>query len=97
MKPLDRDLFLDLASTHELLLTVEDNALRGGLGEKVTCLIRDAGLACDVIALGLPDDFVSHGNVEDLHHRLSMDASGIAAAVVARLAAVSEGYEFPQA
>lgn len=97
MKPLDRDLFLDLASTHELLLTVEDNALRGGLGEKVTCLIRDAGLACDLIALGLPDDFVSHGNVEDLHHRLSMDASGIAAAVVARLAAVSEGYEFPQA
>ncbi len=97
MKPLDRDLFLDLAASHELLLTVEDNALRGGFGEKVTCLIRDAGISCDLISLGLPDYFVDHGDVETLHRHLGTDGNGIAAAVVARLAAVSEGYGFPQA
>ncbi len=96
LKPLDRNLLLDLAASHELLLTAEDNALRGGFGEKVSSLIRDAGLSCDLISLGLPDSFVDHGDVASLHRHLSIDASGIAAAVVARLAAVSEGYEFPQ-
>ncbi len=97
MKPLDRDLLLDLAGSHALLLTAEDNALRGGFGERVTSLVRDAGIPCDIICLGLPDNFVDHGDVQSLHRRLSMDASGIAAAVVARLATVAEGYEFPQA
>ncbi len=97
MKPLDRDLLLDLAASHDLLLTVEDNILRGGLGEKALTLIRDAGIPCDIITLGLPDNFVDHGDVESLHRHLSMDANGITAAVVARLAAVAEGYDFPQA
>ncbi len=97
VKPLDRNLFLELAGAHELLLTVEDNALRGGFGERLSYLIRDAGINCDIISLGLPDAFVDHGDVESLHRRLSLDGSGIAAAVVARLAAVSEGYELPQA
>ncbi|WP_333840040.1 1-deoxy-D-xylulose-5-phosphate synthase [Pelomicrobium sp.] len=85
VKPLDETLVLELAASHELLVTVEENAIAGGAGSAVLeCLARH-GLATPVLQLGLPDRFIDHGNPAHLLKGLGLDGEGIAAAVRRRL------------
>jgi 1-deoxy-D-xylulose-5-phosphate synthase len=85
VKPLDETLVLELAASHELLVTVEENAIAGGAGSAVLeCLARH-GLATPVLQLGLPDRFIDHGNPAQLLKGLGLDGEGIAAAVRRRL------------
>src|SRR5213082_1591828 len=62
-KPLDTELLEQLARTHELLVTVEDNVLMGGFGSAVLEALADADLMADtrVIRFGIPDRYVTHG------------------------------------
>jgi len=77
VKPLDADLVLELAATHALLVTVEDNAVAGGAGSGVNELLAAAGCACRVLNLGLPDRFLEHGGREELLAEVGLDAAGI--------------------
>ena len=77
VKPLDEDSVRELARTHDLLVTVEENAVSGGAGSAVNELLAAAGLSTTVLNLGLPDQFIEHGNVKQLLAECGLDADGI--------------------
>ncbi len=85
IKPLDEPLLLDMARHHELLVTIEENAVAGGAGSAVNESLQQHGVQIPVINLGLPDSFVEHGKHQDLLAQCGLDAAGIIEAVRAHL------------
>ncbi|OGT20160.1 MAG: 1-deoxy-D-xylulose-5-phosphate synthase [Gammaproteobacteria bacterium RBG_16_57_12] len=79
VKPLDEALLHDLALSHELLVTLEDNAVMGGAGSAVNEALAGMGLTVPVLNLGLPDRFVEHGSREELLADCGLNAEGILA------------------
>ena len=78
VKPLDQELILKLARSHELLITIEENAIAGGAGSAVNECLAAAGLMTRVIInLGLPDRFLEHGNHQQQLSHCGLDAAGI--------------------
>jgi 1-deoxy-D-xylulose-5-phosphate synthase len=86
VKPLDSDLVFRLATTHELIVTVEENVAAGGAGSAVAEALAANGIAVAVLTLGLPDHFVEHGDPQQLLIDCGLDGEGIARAVRERLA-----------
>ncbi len=84
VKPLDRALLLELASSHDGFVTLEDNVVMGGAGSGVAEVLGDAGVVLPVLHLGLPDVFQHHASREDLLGEAGLDAAGIRASVLAR-------------
>jgi len=87
VKPLDRELLAELARNHELLVSVEENALIGGAGSEVARALEEIGLAVPLLRLGLPDHFIDHGDQNLLLAELGLDVDGIVRQVRQRLAA----------
>jgi 1-deoxy-D-xylulose-5-phosphate synthase len=83
-KPLDEDMILQLARTHDALVTVEEGCLPGGAGSAVMEVLQAAGLATPVLALGLRDEFIEHGDPAKLLALQGLDAAGIEQAVQKR-------------
>ncbi|MCP5279679.1 MAG: 1-deoxy-D-xylulose-5-phosphate synthase [Thiobacillus sp.] len=81
VKPLDRDLIRQLAETHDLLVTTEENVVMGGAGSAVAECLAELSLARLLLHLGLPDRFVEHGDPATLLARCGLDAAGIESAV----------------
>jgi 1-deoxy-D-xylulose-5-phosphate synthase len=77
VKPIDRELILKLAAEHELLVTLEENALIGGAGSEVTRVLHEAGIPVRVLQLGLPDRFIDHGDQAQLMAEVGLDAAGV--------------------
>jgi 1-deoxy-D-xylulose-5-phosphate synthase len=77
VKPIDRELILKLAAKHELLVTLEENALIGGAGSEVTRVLHEAGIPVRVLQLGLPDRFIDHGDQAQLMAEVGLDAAGV--------------------
>jgi len=77
VKPLDQNLVRQLAETHDLLVTVEENAVMGGAGAAVAECLAEQGLVRPVLHLGLPDRFVEHGDPATLLARCGLDAAGL--------------------
>ncbi|CAN5208650.1 1-deoxy-D-xylulose-5-phosphate synthase [soil metagenome] len=84
IKPLDRDLVLELARSHDGLVTLEDNAVMGGAGSAVSELLQAEGIDLPVLHLGLPDAWLEHASREDLLALSGLDVAGIRASVLAR-------------
>ena len=84
IKPLDRELVLELARSHEGLVTLEDNAVMGGAGSGVAELLAAEGIALPILHLGLPDAYLEHASREDLLAQAGLDVAGIRAAIVKR-------------
>ncbi|TXH83933.1 MAG: 1-deoxy-D-xylulose-5-phosphate synthase [Pseudoxanthomonas sp.] len=84
VKPLDRDLLLDLARNHQGFVTIEDNVVMGGAGSGVTELLNAEGITLPVLHLGLPDEFQHHASREDLLAEAGIDAAGIRGSVLKR-------------
>ncbi len=84
VKPLDTALVEQLARTHEAVVTIEEGCVSGGAGAAVMEALQAAGLATPVLALGLPDEYVEHGDAAKLLARLGLDAAGIERAIVER-------------
>jgi 1-deoxy-D-xylulose-5-phosphate synthase len=61
-KPLDTELLLKIAASHEALVTVEEGAIMGGAGSAVSEALQAAGVAKPVLHLGLKDQFIEHGD-----------------------------------
>ncbi len=77
IKPLDTNLILEIAKSHELIVTIEDNAIQGGAGSAVNeCLARH-DLPIPVRNLGLPDQFQEHASREALLVDACLDCNGI--------------------
>lgn len=86
VKPLDADLVLELAKTHDLLVTVEEGCIMGGAGSAVAECLANAGMAKNLLLLGLPDDYIEHGEHGKLLAQCGLDGAGIQASIAARLA-----------
>ncbi|KRG69104.1 1-deoxy-D-xylulose-5-phosphate synthase [Pseudoxanthomonas dokdonensis] len=84
VKPLDRALILQLAQSHQGLVTVEDNVVMGGAGSGVAELLNQAGVQAPILHLGLPDEFQRHASREQLLAEAGIDAAGIRAAILKR-------------
>ena len=76
--PLDLDCVRELAQTHELLVTMEENVRSGGLGEHVSAALLEEGIEISLLRAAIPDQFVEHGSVEQLKKALGLDAESIA-------------------
>jgi 1-deoxy-D-xylulose-5-phosphate synthase len=84
VKPLDTDLLTQLAQSHDYLVTIEEGVVMGGAGSAVLEYLSQAGLNTPVLTLGLPDEFVDHGDQVLLMKQLGLDAAGIQAAIEAK-------------
>ncbi len=84
VKPLDTELLLEIARTHDALVTIEDGCIMGGAGSAVLECLQAHGLSLPVLQLGIPDHFVEHGDQAVLNQMQGLDAQGIAAAVQQR-------------
>ena len=83
-KPLDVALLLRVAASHEAIVTVEEGAIMGGAGSAVTEALNAAGVLKPVLQLGLPDQFIEHGDPAKLLALQGLDAAGIEARIRAR-------------
>ncbi|HTS52376.1 MAG TPA: 1-deoxy-D-xylulose-5-phosphate synthase [Burkholderiales bacterium] len=81
VKPLDVEMVLELASTHGLLVTLEENVVQGGAGSAVNeCLVEHA-VQTNVLNIGLPDRLIEHGTRDQMLQEAGLEPSGIAAAI----------------
>ena len=83
IKPLDEQLIRELAHSHDLLVTVEENVIAGGAGSAVNNFLQAQRLLKPVLNIGLPDSFVEQGGREELLALCSLDAAGIIARIEA--------------
>ena len=88
VKPLDVQLVKELARTHDALVTVEDGCVMGGAGSAVLEALQAEGLAVPVLQLGLPDEYVEHGEPGKLMAQCGLDAAGIEQSIRARFLSV---------
>ena len=77
VKPLDEALIKQLAADHDVLVTIEENAIAGGAGAGVIEFLMQEKLLMPVLNLGLPDKFIAQGTQGELHEELGLDAKGI--------------------
>jgi len=89
VKPLDHALIAELAASHRLLVTLEENVVAGGAGSAVLEATQSLPKAPPCLLLGLPDRWLPHGNPDTVLAELGLDRAGIVAAVEARLAALT--------
>ncbi|HDL7013541.1 TPA: 1-deoxy-D-xylulose-5-phosphate synthase [Yersinia enterocolitica] len=85
VKPLDEELVLELAASHQILVTVEENAIMGGAGSGVNELLMAKRQLVPVLNLGLPDHFVPQGEQDEMRAEFGLDAAGIQSQIEAWL------------
>ena len=77
IKPMDKTLVRQMAATHELIVTVEENTILGGAGSGVSECLAEAGLNTNTLHLGLPDRYLNHGNPTQMLAECGLDSKGI--------------------
>ena len=87
VKPLDVALVSELARTHDVIVTVEEGCTQGGAGSAVLEALQAAGSQIPVLVLGLPDEFVEHGDPVKLLQLCGLDAAGIEQSIIKRFGA----------
>jgi 1-deoxy-D-xylulose-5-phosphate synthase len=87
-KPLDTELLLQVARSHQALVTVEEGCIMGGAGSAVAEALHAAGIEIPVLQLGLEDTFIEHGDPARLLTMQGLDAAGIQASIARRFAAL---------
>jgi 1-deoxy-D-xylulose-5-phosphate synthase len=81
VKPLDVDMVLAMADTHELVVTVEENVLAGGAGAAINEVLSAAQRTVHTLNLGIPDRFIGHGDHQLQLAECGLDAAGILASI----------------
>ncbi|MCL2874949.1 MAG: 1-deoxy-D-xylulose-5-phosphate synthase [Betaproteobacteria bacterium] len=81
VKPIDEALIAQLAREHDLLVTLEENAVIGGAGSEVARVLDTLPVRPRLLRLGLPDRFIDHGEQRQLLAEAGLDAAGIVAAI----------------
>ncbi len=83
VKPLDQDIILQMTQSHDVIVTVEENALSGGAGSAVNLFLQQEKILMPVLNIGLPDLFIEQGTREQLLTVCGLDEQGILASVQA--------------
>jgi 1-deoxy-D-xylulose-5-phosphate synthase len=81
VKPLDEELILKIAAKHKALVTVEENAVAGGVGSAINETLAAHGIAMPVLNLGIPDRFIEHGSREQCLTAAGLDLPSIETAI----------------
>lgn len=84
VKPLDRELVLAMVQSHEGIVTLEEASVMGGAGSAVCEVLNEAGVCAAVLQLGLPDEFIDHGDPAVLLSEVDLDANGIERRILQR-------------
>ena len=77
VKPLDTELLKAIAPQHDVLVTIEENAIQGGAGSAVNEWMMTQRILKPVLNIGLPDRFIEQGSQEEIYHDLKLDSTGI--------------------
>ncbi len=77
VKPLDEALLAELAASHEVLVTLEENAVMGGAGSGVNEFLMHKRLMIPVLNIGLPDRFIPQGSQAEIRADVGLDSAGI--------------------
>ena len=77
VKPLDKDIIDELSTTHEHLITIEDNVITGGAGSSVNEYLVERGYEITITNFGIPDRIVSHGNQDELYAEIGLDRKSL--------------------
>ena len=85
VKPLDEDLIRELAGTHKLLVTIEENVVSGGAGAAVSEYLAAAAISIPILHLGIPDQFIDHGKHSQQLKSVGLDTTGILKKIDERL------------
>ncbi len=85
VKPIDEALIRQLAESHDVLVTVEENTIKGGAGSAVNEFLMAEKLMVPTLNIGLPDHFVAQGTQQEMHAELGIDGEGILAQIKAYL------------
>ena len=88
VKPIDEDTIDLIAKDHRLIVTLEENVLTGGYGEKVNDYVMKNRLDVNVTMIGLPDDYIEHGNVDILKKETGIDADSIVNRIITDIIAI---------
>jgi 1-deoxy-D-xylulose-5-phosphate synthase len=89
-KPLDIELLREVAAQHQALVTLEEGCILGGAGSAVMEALHMEGLTLPVLQLGLPDEFIEHGDPAKLLSMAGLDAKGIEQSVRTRFSWVMD-------
>lgn len=81
LKPLDEEILYDVCNNFKYIITVEDGTIKGGFGSAVLEFINANNFNNKVIMLGIPDEFITHGKVEQLYSICGFDTAAIVNAV----------------
>ena len=76
-KPVDEEAVIWACDNHDIVVTMEENVLSGGLGEKVRAIADAHGYKDELINIGIPDEFIEHGNQDILKKSIGIDAESI--------------------
>ena len=85
VKPLDKEMILGLASSHDLLVTLEENSIAGGAGSAVSEFLAEQAVVMPMLQLGLPDQFIDHANHQQQLEMVGLDAQQILSRIQERL------------
>jgi len=81
VKPIDEDAIVNLSKNHSLIVTLEENVLSGGYGEKVRAFADEHKLPVEVLNIGIPDKFLEHGSVDLLKKEIGIDEYAVTARI----------------
>ena len=76
-KPVDEEAVNWAADNHNILVTMEENVLSGGMGEQILSIANRHGFDGKIINAGIPDEFIEHGSQDLLKKSIKLDAEGI--------------------
>jgi 1-deoxy-D-xylulose-5-phosphate synthase len=79
LKPIDSELLHTVFAKYKTIITVEDGTVVGGLGSTVSTFMNKNGYNSQIISLGIPDNFIEHGEPDELYRECGIDTEGIAA------------------
>ncbi|MCR5734363.1 MAG: 1-deoxy-D-xylulose-5-phosphate synthase [Lachnospiraceae bacterium] len=85
VKPFDKNMISQIAKTHSLLVTLEENVYIGGFGQQVREYADEKKLDFELINIALPDEFIEHGNVEILKKETGIDTDSITEKILKKL------------
>ena len=85
VKPIDEELIGDMATSHQLIVTIEENTTMGGAGSAVNEFLISANYQIPILNLGLPDKFLEHGKVAEMLAHVDLNAGSITNAIKKKL------------
>jgi 1-deoxy-D-xylulose-5-phosphate synthase len=90
VKPLDKSMVIDIALSHAVIVTLEENVIQGGAGSAINEFINEQSLDVNVLNIGLPDTNIEHGTREELLQEAGLDSKSISQTITTHLKSLND-------